>query len=109
MADTIAAIATPPGQGGVGIIRISGSDAVAIAKKISKLVQFEPRKVYFTKFQDDKQNPIDEGLLIYFKKPNSFTGEDIIECHLHIYRFCFLLPPFRGLMFVYFQNVPATA
>ena len=83
MADTIAAIATPPGQGGVGIIRISGNDALSVAKKISKLNQFEPRKVYFTSFHDNRQNQIDEGLLIYFKKPHSFTGEDIVELQTH--------------------------
>ena len=83
MADTIAAIATPPGQGGVGIIRISGENALALAEKIAKQAFDEPRKIHFATFHDKKKNIIDQGLLIYFKKPNSFTGEDVIELQTH--------------------------
>ena len=78
MADTIAAIATPPGQGGVGIVRISGKNACSIAEKISQLQSFEPRKIHFASFFDDQQNLIDQGLLIYFKNTASFTGEDVV-------------------------------
>ncbi|MEJ2213286.1 MAG: tRNA uridine-5-carboxymethylaminomethyl(34) synthesis GTPase MnmE [Gammaproteobacteria bacterium] len=83
MADTIAAIATPPGQGGVGIIRISGENACSIAEKVSQLQSFEARKVHFASFFDDQQNLIDQGLLIYFKNPASFTGEDVVELQTH--------------------------
>ena len=83
MADTIAAIATPPGQGGVGIVRISGKNACSIAEKISQLQSFEPRKIHFASFFDDQKNLIDQGLLIYFKNPASFTGEDVVELQTH--------------------------
>jgi len=80
--DTIAAIATPTGQGGVGIIRVSGSNAPAIAEKISGLCP-APRYAHFGPFNDKDNKAIDSGLTIYFKKPFSFTGEDVIEFHAH--------------------------
>lgn len=80
--DTIAAIATPSGQGGVGIIRVSGSKAPVIAEKISGLCP-APRYAHFGAFSDKDKNTIDSGLTIYFKKPFSFTGEDVIEFHAH--------------------------
>ena len=80
--DTIAAIATPTGQGGVGIIRVSGSNAAAIAEKISGLCP-APRYTHFGPFNDKDKTTIDSGLTIYFKKPFSFTGEDVVEFHAH--------------------------
>ena len=80
--DTIAAIATPTGQGGVGIIRVSGAKACDVAKKISGLCP-APRYAHYGKFNDKNQNTIDSGLTLYFKKPFSFTGEDVIEFHAH--------------------------
>jgi tRNA modification GTPase len=80
--DTIAAIATPSGQGGVGIIRISGSRAPEIAKNISGLCP-APRYAHYGKFCDANKGTIDSGLTLYFKKPHSFTGEDVIELHAH--------------------------
>ncbi len=80
--DTIAAVATPSGQGGVGIIRISGPLAPAVAEKISGLCP-APRYAHYGVFCDKKKAPIDNGLTLYFKKPFSFTGEDIIEFHAH--------------------------
>ncbi len=80
--DTIAAIATPSGQGGVGIIRISGSKAPDIAEKISGLCP-APRYAHYGVFSDKDKNTIDSGLTLYFKKPFSFTGEDVIEFHAH--------------------------
>ncbi len=80
--DTIAAIATPSGQGGVGIIRISGSKAPQLAKIISGLCP-APRYAHYGKFSDTNQSTIDSGLTLYFKKPFSFTGEDVIEFHAH--------------------------
>ena len=80
--DTIAAIATPAGSGGIGIVRISGPKATQIAKKIStdKLI---PRHALFTRFKNNLGKTIDHGILLYFKAPNSFTGEDVIELQAH--------------------------
>ena len=80
--DTIAAIATPPGNGGVGIIRISGDAAVQIAAGLSKK-SLKPRLASFTHFLDAEQRIIDSGLLIYFPGPSSFTGEDVLEVQAH--------------------------
>jgi len=80
--DTIAAIATPSGQGGVGIIRVSGSKAPELAKIISGLCPV-PRYAHYGKFHDASKTTIDSGLTLYFKKPFSFTGEDVVEFHAH--------------------------
>ena len=80
--DTIAAIATASGQGGVGIIRISGQRSSLIAEKISGLCP-EPRYAHYGPFKDAQKNVIDSGLTLYFRKPNSFTGEDVVELHAH--------------------------
>lgn len=79
--ETITAIATPPGKGGVGIIRISGKDALTIAQHITQKKP-QPRQALFTKFYHDSK-VIDEGIIIYFKAPNSFTGEDVVELQGH--------------------------
>ncbi|MCL5272301.1 MAG: tRNA uridine-5-carboxymethylaminomethyl(34) synthesis GTPase MnmE [Gammaproteobacteria bacterium] len=80
--ETIAAIATPPGTGGVAIIRISGSK---VPKLIPKLVthRLKPRQATFTSFIDEQGITLDQGIAIYFPAPNSFTGEDILELHGH--------------------------
>ena len=80
--DTIAAIATPPGKGGVGIVRISGPGAVRIGKEISKR-ETEPRVATLVSFYDEHGRTIDQGLLICFQGPHSFTGEDLIELQGH--------------------------
>ncbi len=80
--DTIAAIATSSGQGGVGIIRISGSKAPEIAKIISGLCP-APRYAHYGHFSDKNKITIDSGLTLFFKKPFSFTGEDVVELHAH--------------------------
>ncbi|MEG6617235.1 tRNA uridine-5-carboxymethylaminomethyl(34) synthesis GTPase MnmE [Peptococcaceae bacterium 1198_IL3148] len=88
--DTIAAIATPLGEGGIGIVRISGSESIEIAKKI-----FKPkynnnwhqgpgfRVVYGHVIDKNNQQPIDEVLLTIMRGPKSFTGEDVIEINCH--------------------------
>jgi len=81
--DTIAAIATPPGKGGVGIIRISGSLSLEIAKRITGMTEITPRYVHFSTFKSEQQETIDSGLLLFFKGPNSFTGEDVVELQGH--------------------------
>jgi len=80
--DTIAAIATPPGNGGVGIIRISGPSAFEIAKTISHKTP-QPRQALFTSFKDEDDSVIDSGILLYFPNPASYTGEDTIELQGH--------------------------
>ncbi|MGX5175585.1 tRNA uridine-5-carboxymethylaminomethyl(34) synthesis GTPase MnmE [Aliikangiella sp. IMCC44653] len=79
---TIAALATPPGKGGVGIIRVSGSLCESIAELIlgSKI---KPRYAHYLPFLDLNKQPIDQGIAVYFKGPNSFTGEDVLELQGH--------------------------
>lgn len=79
--DTIVAIATPPGRGGVGIIRLSGSNAYAIAMMINGNKALSPRLATFCSFYSDSL--IDQGLMLYFKAPHSFTGEDVVEIQAH--------------------------
>ncbi|MCL4147221.1 UNVERIFIED_CONTAM: hypothetical protein GTU68_046163 [Idotea baltica] len=81
--ETIAAIATPAGSGGVGIIRISGPEAKSIAKKISHSLDLPVRQAVFATFKNQQQQIIDSGLLLYFKGPASFTGEEVVELQGH--------------------------
>jgi len=80
--DTIAAIATAPGQGGVGIVRVSGDKAANIAEQLLGKTP-PPRYAHYTAFQDEKKAAIDNGIALYFEGPNSFTGEDILELQAH--------------------------
>lgn len=80
--DTIAAIATPPGVGGVGIIRLSGKKAFAIANQLCHKIP-EVGKVTFSAFTSESREIIDTGLVLAFKGPHSFTGEDVIELQGH--------------------------
>lgn len=85
---TIAAIATAPGEGGIGIIRLSGVSALEIADKIfhtGKIKTFKeavPRMMYFGHVVDGGKQ-IDEGLAVYMKAPHSYTGEDVVEIQIH--------------------------
>jgi tRNA modification GTPase len=80
--DTIVAQATPPGRGGVAIVRVSGSLVKTIAEKILGSVP-APRYATYTVFLDSDSHPIDEGLALYFPNPHSFTGEDVLEFQGH--------------------------
>jgi len=80
--DTIAAIATPPGNGGVGIIRISGTLVTEIAKQLLNK-SLIPRHALFSYFIDDDGSVIDSGISLYFPAPASYTGEDILELQGH--------------------------
>lgn len=80
--DTIAAIATAPGQGGVGIVRVSGPEAESIAKAILGHCP-QTRSAEYLQFLDDEKNVLDQGIALYFRKPYSFTGEDVLELHGH--------------------------
>lgn len=81
--DTIVAIATPPGRGGVGIIRISGPQAYTIAFQLNGQKTLKPRFASYCSFYKADKELIDQGLMLYFKAPNSFTGEDVIEIQGH--------------------------
>jgi tRNA modification GTPase len=81
-ADTIAAIATPPGRGGVGMVRVSGRLVPAIATAVLGSLP-EPRHAALRTFRDADGEMLDSGLALYFPAPNSFTGEDVLELHGH--------------------------
>ncbi|SFX39931.1 tRNA uridine-5-carboxymethylaminomethyl(34) synthesis GTPase MnmE [Marinospirillum alkaliphilum] len=80
--DTITAIATPPGRGGVGIVRVSGPLCGEIAKSFLGH-QPKPRYAHFGPFYDLQGQVIDEGIALFFPGPNSFTGEDVLEFQGH--------------------------
>src|SRR3972149_1967970 len=80
--DTIVAIATPPGRGGIGVIRLSGTAAHAIAHKIVQR-ELRPRYAHFCRFLDRDGAVLDEGIAIFFPAPGSYTGEDVVEFHAH--------------------------
>jgi len=81
-ADTIAAIATAPGTGGIGIVRLSGTRALAIAEELSQS-ELKPGKIQFRSFTDAAGVAIDHGLCLFFKSPYSFSGEDCVEIQAH--------------------------
>ena len=87
--DTIAAIGTPIGRGAIGIVRISGKEALRILKELfrtkrgNKKEEFEERRVYYGLVVDEFGEPIDEVLAVYMRAPRSFTGEDVVEIHSH--------------------------
>jgi len=83
MTDTIAALATPVGRGGIGVIRISGPRVPEIAQTmLGQLPQ--PRKAIFTDFVAAKKSELlDQGIALYFPAPHSFTGEDVLELQGH--------------------------
>lgn len=80
--DTITAIATAPGRGSLGVIRISGPQSFDIAYKITNH-NLKNRYAHYLSFKNIKQEIIDQGIVIYFKSPHSYTGEDIVELQAH--------------------------
>jgi tRNA modification GTPase len=80
--DTIVALATPPGVGGVGVVRISGDDAERIARAMLGSLP-EPRVATYVTFVNSRGEALDQGLALYFPGPASFTGESVIELHGH--------------------------
>lgn len=80
--DTIAAIATAPGRGGIGIIRLSGPQALEIGQTITAR-KLRPRYAHFSGFHAVDGSLLDEGVAIYFAAPSSFTGEDCVELQGH--------------------------
>ena len=80
--DTIVALATPPGTGGVGVVRLSGADAERIARAMLGSVP-EPRVATYATFVDARGEPVDTGIVLYFPGPGSFTGESVVELQGH--------------------------
>ncbi|RUM69029.1 MAG: tRNA uridine-5-carboxymethylaminomethyl(34) synthesis GTPase MnmE [Sulfurovum sp.] len=83
MSTTIAAIATATGISSISIIRVSGSLSLSLAKKISQKNDITPRHAHLTSLYNKENHLIDHAILIYFKNPHSFTGEDIVEFQCH--------------------------
>jgi tRNA modification GTPase len=80
--DPIAAIASAPGRGAVGIVRISGRGLAALARALTGR-ELAPRQATYTPFLDAARQPLDQGLAIYFPAPHSYTGEDVLELQAH--------------------------
>lgn len=79
---TIAAIATAAGAGGVGVVRVSGPQALAIAETICAK-SLIPRHAHYARFHDERDETLDDGIALYFKAPASYTGEDVVELQAH--------------------------
>lgn len=82
MTDTIVAQATPPGRGGIGVIRISGPLVKKIAENLLKKIP-QPRYAHYSAFFDQNNTVVDQGIALFFPAPNSFTGEDVLELQGH--------------------------
>jgi tRNA modification GTPase len=80
--DTIAAVATPPGRGGIGIVRVSGAGVPQIAAAVLGTLP-PPRIARFGAFRDARAERVDEGIALYFPGPDSYTGEDVLELQGH--------------------------
>ena len=80
---TLVAIATAPGRGGIGIVRLSGKQALAIALQVTGREALRPRLAHYCQFHDADRHWIDDGIALYFPAPHSFTGEDVVELQGH--------------------------
>lgn len=83
LTDTIAAIATPPGTGGIAVLRISGPQALALAKKLTNKKSFKPNSIVPAILYNCQGLEMDRGVVSFFKKPHSYTGEDVLELNCH--------------------------
>ena len=84
--DPIVAIATPPGRGGIGIVRASGADLGALLDGVlgtQLAARLAPRRATLARFLDARGAPIDEGIALWFPAPHSYTGENVVELHGH--------------------------
>jgi len=82
--DTITAISTPRGFGGIGVVRLSGPTALSMGQKVFSREITQPKKVYVGYiFNPNTKERIDTGIAIYFKAPNSYTGENVLELQMH--------------------------
>ena len=85
--DTIVAIASAPGAGGVGLLRLSGSRAAAIARALGAPA-LRPRHAHYARLRDADGDVIDDGIVLWFPAPNSFTGEEVVELQGTVARYC---------------------
>ena len=86
ISDTVAAVSTPRGKGGIAVIRISGDETTAVLGRVFRAASdpcTTPRKAVFGKIIDAEGQVIDEGIAVFFKGPHSFTGEDVAEISCH--------------------------
>jgi tRNA modification GTPase len=82
--DTIAAIATPPGKGAIAIVRVSGSGVSELVRRLVRARRpLRPRVAALAEFVDEGGRLLDRGLALYFAAPESYTGEDLLEMHVH--------------------------
>src|SRR3954453_14716515 len=85
--DTIAAIPTPVGEAGIGIIRLGGGDALPAPQRVFKprraTARYIPQRMLYGRLLDQTGQPVDEGLAVYFRAPHSYTREDVVELHCH--------------------------
>src|SRR5215831_18600283 len=81
--DTIVAIATPPGRGGIGVVRISGPRSEEIARALTGRGRFEPRHATLAVVADADGAPIDQAVVTHFPAPHSYTGEGVVELSAH--------------------------
>ena len=80
---TIYALSTPPGVSGIAIIRLSGPNSLTITKDIIHGTIDKPRMALLKTFYDSKKEIIDEGIVVWYPKGQSYTGDDLIEFHVH--------------------------
>ena len=80
--DVIAAIATPQGRGGIGVVRVSGRNLQSLALKVAGFVP-QPRRASLARFRDENGRVIDQGIVLYFPAPKSYTGEEVLELQGH--------------------------
>lgn len=83
VADTIYALASPPGKSGVAVLRVSGSEAFSALQSLTGRSDFKPRYAYYCDLYDEAKAILDKALVLYFKGPASFTGEDVVEIYPH--------------------------
>jgi tRNA modification GTPase len=81
--DTIVAIATPPGRGGIGVVRLSGPHAIDIARTLGERDSLEPRRATFVRVRNDAGLRVDHAVVTAFPAPHSYTGEDVVEISVH--------------------------
>jgi tRNA modification GTPase len=84
--DTIVAVSTPPGRSGIGVIRLSGPAALSVLRRLVASDSFNPRPNLLTRrnlYDPTSNELLDQALVCYFRKPHSFTGEDVVELHCH--------------------------
>ena len=77
--DTIAAVATAAGTAGIGVVRLSGPRSADIARTLTQREQLLPRRAHYQAFTDADGSTMDDGLVLYFPGPNSYTSEDTVE------------------------------